>query len=144
MKVKCSNCKEYIYREEALRFGLVSFCSEECRREASQRKAKRARAKASASPKPSPETRKLVSTLDRGRCRFCGKLYPDHIHHVIYRSEGGGHEVDNLLSLHMKCHGIVHGSKKTFQPLALQVLSMRDSEISYTTIMELQNEANED
>jgi RNA-directed DNA polymerase len=44
----------------------------------------------------------------RGRCLVCGQpLTPEagwHMHHLLWRSHGGDHDVDNLVLLHPNCH----------------------------------------
>jgi 5-methylcytosine-specific restriction endonuclease McrA len=37
---------------------------------------------------------------------FCGTLI--HLHHIVYRSQGGPTSVDNLLSVCMRCHAGIH------------------------------------
>src|SRR5262249_38545968 len=47
-----------------------------------------------------------------GKCLVCDQpLTLDagwHLHHLLWRSHGGGHEVDNLVLLHPNCHRQVH------------------------------------
>ena len=81
----------------------------------------------------------MVLSLDKDRCRFCGKSGGSlHVHHVRYRSEGGKHVEDNLIALHIECHDKVHGNKKLYQPLALQVIGLRKEETRYITIQHLE------
>jgi 5-methylcytosine-specific restriction endonuclease McrA len=61
--------------------------------------------------------RAAVWGRDKGRCRACQipvELRSDnpfrlmHAHHLVFRSAGGGDELDNRLSLCGKCHDDVH------------------------------------
>ena len=69
-----------------------------------------------------------VMGRDQNICRFCGS-YAEHpaLHHVVYRSQGGKHHPDNLISVHWmyspRCHEKMHGSKaRLWRPLGLQVV----------------------
>ena len=46
---------------------------------------------------------------DRGICQICYRdtIVP-HYHHVIFRSQGGGDTIDNMLILCNQCHHIIH------------------------------------
>jgi len=45
-------------------------------------------------------------------CRiYCGQSI--HLHHVVYRSQGGPTTLENLLSVCQKCHAAIHA--KTIQ-----------------------------
>ena len=47
-----------------------------------------------------------------GKCLVCGQPLTLeagwHMHHLLWRSHGGGHDVDNLVLLHPNCHRQVH------------------------------------
>lgn len=68
-----------------------------------------------------------VRDRDGGLCRFCGAWGGDELalHHVRYRSEGGLHVLENLVSVHWmyapRCHEAAHGDKTRWQPILLQV-----------------------
>ena len=49
------------------------------------------------------ETRRAVWERCKGRCEYCGKKAIDP-HHIIYRSQGGSNEEENLIALCRKCH----------------------------------------
>ena len=36
------------------------------------------------------------------------------LHHIVYRSHGGGDDVSNIICLCRKCHDASHGLTKTF------------------------------
>lgn len=61
-----------------------------------------------------PDVRREVLRRDNYRCRRCGNENTDALtlHHVIYRSQGGTHHPDNLVTLcWMPCHRLVHDGK---------------------------------
>lgn len=55
-------------------------------------------------------------TLDRahGRCEV--RVSPDctgraeHVHHILMRSQGGTHDIGNLLAVCHRCHGHIHAN----------------------------------
>lgn len=48
---------------------------------------------------------------DNYRCHLCNATTNLHVHHILPRCLGGGHDDENLVTLCAKCHGIVeHGS----------------------------------
>lgn len=51
-----------------------------------------------------------------GHCPACGELLTNdtgwHVHHVIYRSQGGSDHQDNLRLLHPNCHRQLHGTDR--------------------------------
>ena len=61
------------------------------------------------------ERRKAVYNRDRGCCRRCGvtvSLYKCHIHHLVRRSAGGHHSLENLVTLCIDCHGLMPKHEK--------------------------------
>lgn len=61
------------------------------------------------------ERRRTVYDRDGGRCHRCGVIVPlakCHIHHVIRRSEGGGHSLENLVTLCRDCHSLMPEHQK--------------------------------
>lgn len=71
--------------------------------------------------------RQEVLERDNSICRFCGSYAENPaLHHVIYRSEGGRNRLDNLITTHWmyqpQCHERIHGRKRLWQPLGLQVI----------------------
>ena len=65
------------------------------------------------------ELKMAIWGRDRGCCQLCYRqcIAPEY-HHVIFRSQGGGDTVDNILTLCFDCHirGI-HGGGKDAQRL---------------------------
>lgn len=55
--------------------------------------------------------RAKVIARDEGWCVLCGRQYQE-IHHIIFRSQGGKHNIENLCCLCWECHHIrAHGTK---------------------------------
>jgi hypothetical protein len=63
------------------------------------------------------ELRIVIVRRDRSRCRACDRycdpsavdsLARGHVHHVEYRSRGGGHDPSNVCLLCAFCHAAVH------------------------------------
>ena len=71
-----------------------------------------------------PVTRAEVIARDGHCCRMCG-IYAEgpHVHHVIYRSQGGKDVGGNLVSLDWRCHERVHRNKPLWLPI-LQVVAI--------------------
>ena len=51
---------------------------------------------------------------DKGICQRCGKWVPPGTppHHIIFRSQGGEDKLENLVTLCLECHQMIHGGKK--------------------------------
>jgi 5-methylcytosine-specific restriction endonuclease McrA len=45
-------------------------------------------------------------------CEVCGKRGVD-LHHIIYRSQGGSDDVDNIICLSRDCHTKAHNNELT-------------------------------
>jgi len=50
-----------------------------------------------------------VLQRDRFRCRVCRSTYGVSVHHIQFRSDGGGDFSFNLVVLCQGCHASVHG-----------------------------------
>lgn len=59
--------------------------------------------------------RASIFERDRFRCRGCAKQAQE-VHHIIFRSHGGGDEPDNLIALCRNCHEIAHGRRQGTMP----------------------------
>lgn len=142
MKVRCKSCDQYTDRDTAIRIGLSSFCSDDCRQEETDKRKRRGAARLtterrktiSSSAKKrtakslAPQLRQQVFEADRRRCRLCGVSEGRavlHAHHVVYRSEGGPDALENLLTLCLECHDTVHSRKRYYQPLAKRIIALR-------------------
>ena len=81
---------------------LGQFCSAECL--AARRPTKQA---PSRTPLDHPEVRRRD-----GHCRCCGGRSGLHVHHIVFRSQGGSDEPDNLILLCSECHANkAHGAE---------------------------------
>lgn len=138
-KFRCGGCKEYFDQAEAVKSnGVQRFCSNEC----AYRKSIN-----SAPPKPFgpkkkkadiPDTiRKAVLKRDKNRCRFCRTKDGLHLHHIVYRSQGGEHVEHNLITLCHRHHALIHSDKKKYMPLCLGVLWLSIVEHKHLTIPQL-------
>lgn len=63
-----------------------------------------------------PEIRRQVLERDQHRCRWCGNQNVE-LHHIVYRSQGGKHEVFNLIALCHHHHRQVHSNKRLYMPI---------------------------
>ncbi len=52
--------------------------------------------------------RKLAYERDKGLCVLCSSPATE-VHHIIFRSHGGTHELNNLVCLCRVCHEMAHG-----------------------------------
>jgi hypothetical protein len=52
--------------------------------------------------------RRAVMTRDRYRCRSCGTAEQVDVHHIKFRSAGGGDSLDNCACLCRCCHAELH------------------------------------
>ena len=52
-----------------------------------------------------------VLARDGWRCQYCGSRNNLHVHHIVYRSEGGIDTSGNLVTLCLSCHDGVHRNK---------------------------------
>jgi len=53
---------------------------------------------------------------DRIACEVCDSIAVD-IHHIKFRSQGGGDDIENLIALCRECHTKAHNSKEFNQKL---------------------------
>ena len=61
-------------------------------------------------------TRAMVLNRDNYTCQYCKGKHKDsklEVHHIIYRSQGGSDEQDNLITLCHTCHKDLHSGKIT-------------------------------
>lgn len=125
-KVKCKHCKILTEKAQAYRTNMQTFCSVNCYMDYfnTHKKAKK--------KKPDNkwlETRATVIALDGGRCRVCGTKQNLHVHHIHYRSEGGKDDLDNLITLCVDHHELIHSNKNLYQPRCLEAVAERDTTI---------------
>lgn len=58
-----------------------------------------------------PAVRQAVLDRDDNRCVVCGSNWRLELHHVVYRSQGGGHDDANLATLCQRCHQRIHAGR---------------------------------
>lgn len=123
---RCQGCREYRQRPEFSRLGLGSVCSQACALAA----ANRLTIGRSSAPVMKPvlkqrpakadiplAVRLEVGVRDRGRCRVCGIKRRLHLHHVQLRAQGGLHVPQNLVTLCLDDHALVHTDTPYYQPI---------------------------
>lgn len=76
-----------------------------------------------------PALRAEVLERDGGCCRVCGAyVEAPALHHIEYRSEGGLHVIENLVTVHWmyapRCHELAHDNKRRWQPI-LKAIAMQ-------------------
>jgi HNH endonuclease len=114
-RLRCRVCDNYRLRGDFVRPGL---CSQECVDESYRKTKKPSRRK-----EIPADVRQAVYERDNHRCRYCGTRRALHAHHVLYRSELGPDELDNLITLCLVHHGLVHSNKGLWQPLCLAYIT---------------------
>lgn len=112
-KRRCTYCKDYFPNTGG---DIVFFCSSDCRVSYSRRPKFGSHRK-----EVSKGARTIVEERDQ-RCRICGTSDSLHAHHVIYRSQGGSNDPENLLMLCHECHSLVHSDKTYYQPRCLWLI----------------------
>lgn len=63
-----------------------------------------------------PEVYAQVLERDQYQCAACGQggLNQLHVHHVTYRSRGGDDVLNNLVTLCLGCHQLLHDNPAMF------------------------------
>ena len=80
-----------------------------------------------------PATERAVKQRDGHRCSVpgCRSARFLHVHHVVWRSHGGGHEMENLTTLCGGHHGAVHRGEITITGRAPQLVVTRSFEVPH-------------
>ena len=118
-KLKCASCGIYSDAGTSIRVGIQSYCSPACRFVKMKRRSRPRRPRAVSTDQ---RTRKKVRARDGEACRFCWTRKDLHVHHIIYRSQGGSDELHNLITLCAEHHAVVHSDKRRYMPLCLGVI----------------------
>jgi hypothetical protein len=146
-KRKCAYCGDYFDRESMEIRGLSAFCSNaHFLASINTAKPKQKKPKQSNPHNDLSAVRDKILALDNYRCRYCGKASNNlAVHHIYYRSEAKNepwlNQQHNLITLcNYPCHlDIIHGNKKLYQPLCLQIVWLRTfNNDRYTTIHKLE------
>ena len=54
------------------------------------------------------ELRERILRRDRWQCQFCGSRTNLEVHHQQFRSHSGEDEEENLITLCINCHSVIH------------------------------------
>ena len=79
----------------------------------------------------SKETRKAVYKRDHYRCALCDSPRAIQIHHVMKRSQGGSNVPENLITLCMYCHGVIHGTRWPEMPEWMDQAELNQAAVEY-------------
>jgi hypothetical protein len=60
----------------------------------------------------SRKVRETVLERSNGMCERCGMRRIAHLHHAVYRSQGGTGELSNAIGLCIPCHEAAHASRE--------------------------------
>jgi 5-methylcytosine-specific restriction endonuclease McrA len=71
--------------------------------------------------------KRAVYIRDRWRCRHCKTSHNLTPHHIVFQSQGGTDDLDNLITLCMKCHDDVHEGR-------LELLPYRNEESGWVLV----------
>lgn len=152
-RARCTNCRSYFKPDKFYMDNqMTRVCSEECYHELRASRSLKGRRTvvrsrrgrvSSSSSSPSQrsngrqipsEVRRRVLDRDGRRCRFCNTKENLHLHHIVYRSQGGPDEDWNLITLCLEHHDKVHSSKRTWMPVLRAYIWVRYTEGEVTTI----------
>jgi 5-methylcytosine-specific restriction endonuclease McrA len=133
MKVRCVNCRQYKDKDFCVPFGLGWCCDANCRWEAVEKRRRRSSPPVDArrTPvvhRPNGGIKRTVRERDGRRCRFCGTTRALHTHHIVYRSEHGSNDEQNLITLCLGHHDKVHSNKRHWQPILLELIRIHYQE----------------
>lgn len=68
--------------------------------------------------------RRIVYKRDEYRCRWCGRSNAGiDLHHINYRSSGGKHTPENLISLCREHHSMAHSNKGYYPELLTELVT---------------------
>ena len=63
-------------------------------------------------PRQWARVRRQVLARDGHRCQRCGEPGALEVHHKLPVEKGGGHELENLVTLCVKCHVSLHRNER--------------------------------
>lgn len=69
---------------------------------------------------------KKIRKLDSNRCRSCGSYWNLNVHHVVYRSLGGNDRIENLMTVCVKCHRLIHSFRINILSLLKKLSKRKD------------------
>jgi 5-methylcytosine-specific restriction endonuclease McrA len=133
---RCAGCREYFDADSMVELGIVAYCTMAC---FNRKQATAVTPRVDRFDRCPPSVKKSVRLRDQGLCRLCGrgsrKLYRGDgldVHHIVYRSESGKHDVFedgvhdemNLILLCLECHDMVHSDKGRYQDALLEIVDL--------------------
>ena len=142
MKIRCANsgCRKYQDKESSLPFGRMQFvCSQDCRGELIAFLNNKAQDRSKKRKDIPAKIRLQVTERDGQRCRFCGGTNRLHAHHILYRSEGAGHNERNLVTLCEADHSRVHSRKRYWQPILLELIEIQYNQGLYLMVPQVED-----
>jgi len=60
------------------------------------------------------ELHRQVLERDGWRCQACGNMQNLQVHHLKFRSQSGGDEGQNLITMCAECHELVHRKASSY------------------------------
>jgi hypothetical protein len=81
----------------------------------------------------SPAKRRLIRRRDRGRCRVpgCRSTRCLEIHHIVARSLGGSHELENMALICDGCHAALHRGLISISGTSANLVVTRRHEVAF-------------
>lgn len=140
-RVLCQGCRRFREREEMRKVGLGYICDDRCmelvRQRARDKRARREDNRSKHSKGALDTGRRRARHRDGNACRWCRRASCLQVHHIKYRSEGGGHEVENLITLCQICHERAHTNKRLYQPMLMEVIRLGEEGL-FVTVPEVE------
>nr|WP_303801899.1 HNH endonuclease [Alicyclobacillus macrosporangiidus] len=66
-------------------------------------------------------------------CELCGMRRIAHLHHAIYRSQGGTGELSNAIGLCVECHNAAHTFREIRELCVERVAALAERVVIQTT-----------
>lgn len=79
----------------------------------------------------SNHVRKAVYARDNYRCALCDSPRGLQIHHVMKRSQGGSNDAQNIITLCMYCHNVIHGTRFPEWPEWMDQAELAQAAVEY-------------
>ncbi len=129
--VRCQGCRAYKAPTDMRKVGLGYVCDAACidlvRQRARDKHERREESRNRRSYRGAPAgPRRRAQQRDGHLCRWCGTGALLAVHHIVYRSQGGGHELSNLITLCDPCHAKAHSNKGRWQPVLLETVRLTE------------------
>lgn len=135
-RVLCQGCKVFRDREDMRKVGLGYVCDDKCmervRQRAREKRDRRAENRVKHSAGALDTGRRQARRRDGNCCRWCRRASCLSVHHIKYRSEGGGHEISNLITLCLYCHEQAHSDKKRWKPVLIETIRLTEAGLFLT------------